>query len=176
MSNTFFTKISGNSRDRLQAYILLGFGLIFMLGALFLHPSPFAVPIGLLFFGLGILLSAIFNPARLTIAGVIFTLIGAVIFIAFKPIIPYDSGLAVIASGLALITIAFLTRRGYIGKGAVTPGILILLVGLLLYQPTGREASKFLAPFILSLWFPGVMLFLIGLIYYVQSIRKHKTE
>ena len=177
MSNAFFTKFSTKpgeyDRARSQAYVLLALGIILILGALILHPSPFAVPAGLLLFGLGMLISAAFNPARLAIAGVIYTLVGAVIFDAFKPIIPYDNGLAVIAVGLALLAIAFLARRGYVGTGAVSPSILILIVGILLYPPTGRTASRFLAPFILSLWFPGILLLLLGSIYYLQSIRKN---
>lgn len=176
MSNAFFTKIGAYNRERSQAYVLLALGIILILGALLLHPSPFVVPVGLLFFGLGTLISAAFNPARLAIAGIIYTLVGAVIFDAFKPIIPYDSSLAVIAVGLALFAIAFLARRGYVGTGAISPSILILIVGILLYQPTGRTASRFLAPFILSLWFPGVMLLLIGSLYYLQSIRKNDKQ
>lgn len=176
MSNLLSTKFGAYKRDRLQAYVLLGLGIILLLGALLLHPSPFAAPIGLLFFGLGTLIAAAFNPARLTIAGVIYTLIGAVIFDAFKPIIPYDNGMAVIAVGLALLAIAFLARRGYIGTGAISPGILILIVGFLLYPPTGRTIARLLAPFILSLWFPGLMLLLLGLIYYVRSMVENTKD
>jgi hypothetical protein len=171
MSNVFFAK----KRAILQAYILLGFGLIFLLGALLLHLNPFAVPVGLFLFGLGLLISAAFNPARLMIPGVIYTLIGAVIFIAYKPIIPfipYDGGLVVIVVGIAMLALALLARQGYVGKGAMSPGFLVLLVGLFLYPPTGKAATKFFAPIILSLWFPGVMLLLIGLIYWFLSIRR----
>jgi hypothetical protein len=176
MSNIFFTGTREQKRSVLQVYVLLGLGLIFLLGALFLHLNPFADPLGLFLFGLGLLVSAAFNPSRLAIAGVFYTLVGAAIFIAFKPIIPYDNGLVVIAVGLALLAMALLARRGYIGAGAVTPGVLVFLVGLLLYPPTGRTASRLLAPFILSLWFPGTMLLFIGLVYWFLNIWKTKRS
>jgi hypothetical protein len=157
----------------LQVYVLLGLGLLFLLGALFLHLQPFTAPIGLFCFGLGILISTIFNPSRLVIAGVLFTLIGAAIFIAYKPVLPYDNALVVIAVGLALLALAFLARKGYVGAGAVTPGLLVLLVGLVLYPPTGRTATKLLAPFVLSLWFPGILLLLLAGVYWALNVRKH---
>src|SRR5262245_37434036 len=138
-------------RSMLQAAVLLGFGMFFLLGALFLHLNPLKNPIGLFCFGLGILLSTVCNPSRLAIAGVFFTLVGASIFLAYQPLLPYDNALVVIAIGAAWLIIAYLSRRGYVGAGAVTPGLLVLLVGLLLYPPTGRTASRLLAPFLLSL-------------------------
>lgn len=172
MSNAFLPEASEHRRSMLQAYVLLALGLLFLLGALFLHLNPYANPIGLLFFGLGTLGAALCKPSRLAIAGVIYTLVGAAIFLAFKPVIPYDNGLVVITVGLALLILALLARRGYISTGAITPGILVLLVGLFLYPPTGRSATKLLAPFILSLWFPGAMLLLIGLVYGLLSLRQ----
>jgi hypothetical protein len=109
------------------------------------------------------------------IAGILSTLVGAAIFLAFKPIIPYDNGLVVLVVGVALLLIAWLARCGYVGTGAITPGMLVLLVGLFLYPPTGRNATKLLAPFILSLWFPGTMLLLLGLVYWFLSTRKTKS-
>ena len=172
MSKTLASPLKSHQRDTIQAYILLGFGLLFLLGALFLHLNPFAAPVGLLFFGLGLLVAALFNLFRIAIAGVIFTLIGAAIFIAYKPLIPYDGGLVVIAVGLAWLCLAFLARRGYIGTGAVSPGLLVLLVGFFLYPPTGRAATRLFAPFILSLWFPAVALLLLGGVYWFLSTRK----
>ncbi len=168
---------TGEHRCRtLQASALLIFGLLFLLGAIFFPVQPLKVPVGLFCFGLGILLSTVFNPSRLVIAGVLFTLIGAAIFLAYKPILPYDNALVVIAVGMALCILSFLTRRGYVGAGAITPGLVVLLVGLLLYPPTGGTASRFLAPFLLSLWFPGILLLLLGVIYGILSLRQGRGE
>ncbi|HEY0754768.1 MAG TPA: hypothetical protein VGD98_12465 [Ktedonobacteraceae bacterium] len=169
MPATSFMGIQGHRRATLQAYVLIGLGLLFLLGALFLHLNPLASPVGLFLFGFGMLIAMAFNPSRLAIAGVLITLIGAAIFIAYKPLIPYDNGLVIIAVGLALLVLAFLTRQGYVGGGAITPGILVLLVGFLLYPPTGGAADRMFAPFVLSLWFPGILLLLIGLVYWFLS-------
>ena len=176
MSGTSFAANREARRATLQAYVLIGLGIVFLLGALFLHLNPLPSPVGLFLFGFGMLIAMAFNPARLAIAGVLFTLIGAAIFIAYKPLIPYDNGLVIIAVGLALLVLALLARQGYVGAGAVTPGILVLLVGLLLYPPTGRAADKMFAPFILSLWFPGILLLLIGLVYLFLSMRAHRKS
>ncbi len=174
MLNTSLTGARKNERGALQAYVLMALGLLLLLGAFFLHLNAFSNPVGLFTLGLGLLVSVVFNPTRLAIPGVIFTLVGAAIFIAYKPLIPYDNGLVVIVIGLALLIIALLTRRGYIGGGAASPGLLVLLVGFFLYPPTGQAATMLLAPFILSLWFPGIALFLLGLIYWFLSFRQTK--
>ena len=102
----------------------------------------------------------------------LFTLIGAAIFIAYKPLFKYDNALVVIAVGIALLGIAFAARRGYVGGGAFTPGILVLLVGLVLYPPIGNSIDGTIAPFILSLLFPSIMFLLLGVIYLALDRRK----
>src|SRR6266516_6380546 len=176
MKGVFFmsTTMSTPSRTRnaLQSYVLIGLGVVFLLGALLLRLNPLAFPAGLFLFGIGLLIAAALNPARLMISGLLYTFIGAAIFIAFKPLIPFDGIFVVIASGLALLGIALAARRGYVSAGALTPSIFILLVGLLLYPPTGGAISMLLAPFILSLWFPGIALLLLGLVYWFVSTRR----
>jgi len=170
------TLVSPMSRDfkhpMLQSYILIGLGVLFLLGAVILRLNPLATPVGLFLLGLSLLAASIVNPARLAIAGILYTFIGAAIFLAFKPLIPFDGSIVVIASGLALLGIALAARRGYVSAGALTPGVFVLLVGLLLYPPVGGTVSMILAPFILSLWFPGVALLVLGLVYRFVSARK----
>jgi hypothetical protein len=76
----------------------------------------------------------------------------------------------IIAISLALLGIALMARKGYIGAGALTPAIFAFLVGLIQYPPTG--IARVIAPFILSLWFPGIALLVLGLVYWFLSIRK----
>src|SRR5439155_11900816 len=94
MKGVFFmsTTMSTPSRTRnaLQSYVLIGLGVVFLLGALLLRLNPLAFPAGLFFFGIGLLIAAALNPARLMISGLLYTFIGAAIFIAFKPLIPFD--------------------------------------------------------------------------------------
>jgi len=161
------------SRPNLQAYFLIALGILLLLIALILHPNPFALPIGLFIFGAGLLIAAFINPKRLVIAGLLITLIGAAIFTAFKHVgIPYDNSIVVIGVGLALLGIALAARRGYVSASAFTPGVLVLLVGLLLYPPTGRVLDRVGAPFILSLWFPGIAFVLLGVIYWIINNRR----
>jgi len=154
------------NRNMLQSYILLGFGVIFLLGALLLRLNFRVYPVGLFLFGLGLLIAAAVNPTRLVIAGLFFTFVGATYF----RLLPFDNALLIIAIGLALLGIALMARRGYVGAGALTPGIFTLLVGLIQYPPLG--IARMLASFILSLWFPGIALLVLGLVYWFLSIRK----
>jgi hypothetical protein len=159
------------SRPVLQAYILLGFGVIFLLAALLLRLNPRAYPVGLFLFGLGLLVAAAVNPARLVIAGLFYTFVGATFLLGgFKRFIPSNSALLIIAISLALLGIALMARRGYIRAGALTPGLFALLVGIIQYPPTG--IARVIAPFILSLWFPGSALLVLGLVYWFLSTRK----
>jgi len=159
-----------HSRPVLQAYILLGFGVIFLLAALLLRLNPRAYPVGLFLFGFGVLVAAAFNPARLVIAGLFYTFVGAAFLLSFKRLIPFDNALLIVAISLALLGIALMARRGYIRAGALTPGIFVFLVGIIQYPPTG--IARLIAPFILSLWFPGSALLVLGLVYWFLSTRK----
>ena len=158
------------NRNALQSYILLGLGVIFLLGALLLRLNFRAYPVGLFLFGLGLLVAAAVNPTRLVIAGLFFTFVGAAFFLGLKQLLPFDNALLIIAISLALLGIALMARKGYVGAGALTPAIFAFLVGLIQYPPTG--IARVIAPFILSLWFPGIALLVIGLVYWFLSIRK----
>lgn len=161
------------SRPNLQAFFLIALGIILLLLALILHPNPFALPIGLFVFGAGLLIAAFIHPKRLIIAGLLITLIGAAIFTAYRHVgIPYDNSLVVIVVGVALLGIALAARCGYVSASAFTPGILVLLVGFLLYSPVGGAANRAVAPFILSLWFPGIAFVLLGVIYWILYNQK----
>ena len=157
-------------RPALQSYVLLGLGVIFLLAALLLPLNPRAYPVGLLLFGLGVLVAAAINPARLVIAGLFYTFVGAAFFLGFKRLLPFDNALLIIAISLALLGIALMARRGYIRAGALTPGIFAFLVGIIQYPPTG--IARLIAPFILSLWFPASALLVLGLVYWFLSTRK----
>ena len=163
---------TSQANNRRQAYVLLVLGAIFLVLAAILHPNPFTYPLGLLLFGIGMLAGAFFNPYRLMIGGILVTLIGASIFLAYKNTLIPDAGNSIVlAIGLGLIGIALAARRGYVTAGAITPAIIVLLVGLVEYGPTAHYLPSTAAPFILSLWFPGVGLLILGLIYLLVSSR-----
>src|SRR5579883_1273877 len=71
-----------------QAYVLLLLGAIFLLAAWLLKLNPLAYPLGILCFGLGMLVASLLNPARLVIAACLTTALGVAVFLAFRQIIP----------------------------------------------------------------------------------------
>lgn len=151
--------------SRTQCYVLIGLGIIFLLGALLLHLSSSVYPIGLLLFGLGMLVAAFFNPYRLLLAGILVSLIGLSKYFQFANTIPNGSDTLYLAIGLALLAIAFAARRGYIGRGPITPALIVLLVGLIEYPPTFRLFPAGMVSFALSLWLPALGLLILGIIY-----------
>lgn len=173
MSKTIAISSTTQSNNRRQAYVLLALGVIFLVLALILHPNPLTYPLGLFLFGVGMLIGAFFNPHRLMIGGILVTLVGASIFLAYKQSILPDAGNSIVlAIGLGMVGIALVARRGYITAGALTPAIIVILAGLVEYGPTGRYLPSGAVPFILSLWFPGLGLLLLGLIYFFISRRR----
>jgi hypothetical protein len=119
------------------------------------------------------LLASALNPYRLVSAGLLVTLLGLAVFLTFKQFIPGSQVLSiyVLAIGLALLGIAIMARRGFVGPGAVTPGLIVIVVGIIEYLlAAGYTPSNFI-PFMLSLWLPGVGLLVLGVIYLTASVR-----
>ncbi len=173
MTKTGVVPSSTRTLNIRQAYVLLVLGVILLTLAWFLQLNPFVYPLGLFLFGLGMLIGAAFNPRRLLIAGILVTAIGASIFLAYKRTIIPDAGNSIVlAIGFGLVSIALAARRGYITAGAMTPAVIVLLVGLVEYRPTAQYLPANVTPFILSLWFPGLGLLVLGLIYALVSFRK----
>lgn len=174
MPKTVSIRTATRTSNRRQAYTLFLLGILCLLGAMILHLNPLTYPIGLFLFGFGMLIAAFFNPYRLMMAGILTTLIGIAIFFAFKPIIPDGGSILYLAIGLGLIGIAVAGRRGYVGAGAFTPGIIVIIAGLVEYGPTTHFFPKGFIPFILSLWFPGLGLVVLGVIYFLLSSRERE--
>jgi len=160
---------------RLQAFLLLLSGVLCLLAAWLLHPNPFAYPIGIVVLGLGMLVAAALNPYRLVAGGILTTLIGVAVFLSFKPVIPVLRGQDLVtfllAVGLAELAIALMTRRGYIGVGAVTPGLIVVAVASIELLLAEHLTPGNFVPFMLSLWLPGIGLLVLGLMYGTVSMR-----
>src|SRR5258706_15926844 len=135
MSTNISQRFRLHNREAVQAYILLGFGVVFLLGALLLQLNYRVYPVGLLLFGLGLLIAAAVNPSLLMDGGLFFTFLGAAFFLALRQLFPFDNALLIIAIGLALIGIALIARRGYVTAGVFTPGHSTPLCGLNSYTP-----------------------------------------
>src|SRR5258708_32802203 len=159
----------------MNALLLLILGVLCLLAAWLLHPTPFAYPVGILVLGLGMLLAAALTPHRLVIGGILTALIGLAVFLSFKPVIPVLRGQDLVpfllAIGLAELAIALMTRRGYIGVGAVTPGLIVVAVAIIGFLlPEHLPPGNFL-PFMLSLWLTGIGLPVLVFIYGAGRMR-----
>ena|SRR5712692_3041126 len=179
MSKEFSMSDTTRARNRSQAYVLLLLGIICLLAAWLLHPNMGIYPVGVVVFGVGMLIASIINPYRLMIASLMVTLLGIAVFLFYKHIIPGNQVFPVyiIAMALGLLGIALMVRRGYIGAGAVTPGLIVLAVGIIEYLLVGGYSIGSLTPgrfvsFMLSLWLPGIALTVLGLIYLFTGARK----
>jgi hypothetical protein len=154
-----------------QAYVLLILGGIFLLVALLLHPDTHIYPLGAFLLGVGMLVAAFLYPYRLMIAGWLTTLLGLVTFLFFTGYIGTDVifPVLILAIGLGVLAIALMGRRGYVGTGALSPGLMVAGFGILEYLvATGRTPAG-LFPFMLSLWDPGIGLLSLGLVYLLME-------
>lgn len=159
------------AKNRHQAFALLLMGIVCLLVAWLVHPDSSVYPVGVMVLGIGMLIGVILNPYRLMIASLLVALVGVAVFLAFKGLIPGNQALPayIIAMGLGLIVIALMTQRGYIGKGAITPGVIVLVVGIIeALLAAGRTPAGFI-PFMLSFWLPGIGLVVLGLAYLATS-------
>jgi hypothetical protein len=154
---------------RRQAAVLFLLGLLFLALAWLLHPDVYAYPVGVLLLGIGMLIATFFYPARLIIASCILTTLGIAIFLFFKHLIPGNQVFPsyILALGIGLLIIAFFTRRGYIGAGALTPALLVIVVGIIEALLVANLTPPGFLSFMLSLWLPGTGLLLLGVIYFL---------
>ncbi len=161
------------SRSQQQGYVLMILGIICLIAAWLAKYNPYTYPIGVLLLGIGLLIAAFFNPARLIIAASLVTAIGIAVFLTFKHLIPGGQVLAayILAIGIGLLAIAFAARRGYVGKGAMMPAIIVIIVGIIeALLAAGLTPANFV-PFMLSLWLPGAGLLILGITYLLASRR-----
>ena len=179
MSTKIFPRTSSKNTMYLQAYVLLILGIACLLAALLIHPSTSDYPVGVMIFGLGMLIACIVNPYRLVIASFLTTTLGITAYLFFKHLIVGNEVFPeyIIAMGIGLIGIALMARLGYVGTGALTPGIFVLGVGIIEYWLISGYSVGSLTPerfitFMLSLWLPSSGLLLLGLIYLLLSMRK----
>jgi hypothetical protein len=172
MSKKFSGHAVTRARSRRQALLLLLSGIICVLVAWLLHPSTATYPIGVLVFGAGIFLAALLNPYRLMAAGWLMLLLGIAVFLFFSGHISGGQVFPayIVAIGLALLGIALMGRRGYIKAGAVTPGLIVLAVGIVEVLLVANRTPSNFVPFMLSLWLPAIGLLVLGLVYLIASV------
>ncbi len=171
------TKFSGfavtHARNLRQSYVLLALGIVCLLVAWLLHPSTDTYPLGVLALGIGLMIAGLLNPYRLLIGGWLGTFVGLAVFLFFSHRIPGGQVFPayIVAMGVGLIGIGFMGRRGYVKAGAVSPGLIVLGIGIVEVLLIGNNTPSGFLPFILSFWFPGIVLVISGLIYLAISGR-----
>lgn len=174
MSKKFSGHFVTRARERRQALLLFLFGIICLLAAWLLHPSSTTYPLGVLVLGAGVFIAALVNPYRLMIAGWLVLLLGIAVFLFFSGRISGAQAFPayIVAIGLALLGIAIMGRRGYVKAGAISPGLIVLLVGIIEVLLVANRTPANFVPFMLSLWLPAFGLLVLGVIYLVVSIRE----
>ena len=172
MSKKFSGHFVTRARDRRQALLLLLFGIVCVLVAWLVHPAPLTYPLGVLVLGAGVFIAALVNPYRLMIAGWLTLLLGIVVYLFYSGHISGAQAFPafIVAMGLALLGIALMGRRGYVKAGAVSPGLIVLLVGIIEVLLIANRTPANFVPFMLSLWLPAIGLLVLGVIYLVVSI------
>jgi hypothetical protein len=171
MQQLFSAYAGGRTDTRRQAYVLLLLGFIFLVFAWLGMFNSFAV--GIFLFGLGMLGAAPLNPRRFLPAGWLTTMLGVATFLMFRQYIPNSQIISahILAIGLGLLGIAWMAHRGYIGTGALTPGLFVIGLGVVEFLQAAHLTPAILVPFALSLWLPGFGLFVLGLFSLVASRR-----
>lgn len=174
MSKKFSGHVITRARNLRQAYILLLLGIVCLLIAWLLHPSTRDYPLGVLVLGIGITIAALLNPYRLTAASWLVLLLGIAVFLFFGGHIPGGQAFPayIVAIGVALLGIAIMGRRGYIKAGAVTPGVIVLVVGIVEVLLIANRTPQNFVPFMLSFWLPGIGLCVLGVVYLAASIKE----
>lgn len=157
-------------RNLRQAYALLILGVVCLLLAWLWHS---AYPLGVLVLGLGMSIATLLNPYRLSAASWLVTPLGLAVFLAFNHNLPGSQTFPayIIAIGIGLLGCALMARRGYIGKGPVTPGLIVLAIGVIEYLLIGGYTPSNFVPFMLSFWLPGIGLLILGVLYLLANLR-----
>lgn len=160
-------------RSRRQAFALLILGVVCLLLAWLWRPSTATFPLGVLVLGVGMTIATFLNPNRLAAASWLVTPLGLAVFLAFNHTLPGGEifPVYIIAIGIGLLGCALMARRGYIDRGPVTPGLIVLVIGLVEFLLIGGHTPDKFLPFMLSFWLPGVGLLILGILYLFASLR-----
>jgi hypothetical protein len=171
MRTTLSVCIPNQAYNRSQAYMLLLLGGVFLALAQLRVLSPY--PVGELLFGLSMLVASVLNPSRFMAAGWLASSIGVATVLIFGHFIPASQVLTahILAIGLGLLGITWMTRRGYLDAGALTPALLVIVVAAIEYLVAVHLTPTGFVPFMLSLWLPGLGLPVLGLAALAMSGR-----
>ena len=154
--------ISARRSARAQGIALLVMGIISAALAITLHPIN---QLDLLALGVGLFIAWAFDTAHLFIPAILITLAGLVNVLWQYGVIrnAWLEGAHLIAIGLAVLIILLAAQRGAFGVGAnpITPGILIVVLGIALLM-LGTGIGGAVNAFVFGLWLPMLVFLLVG--------------
>jgi hypothetical protein len=127
-----------------------------------------------LLLGLGCLLGFFIFPQRLFIPAALMLPLGVVNVLASTGVLNgnYAAAYYFIGLSISLLALAQAVRlkRGWVQPGALTPGLFLLLFGVVLLAAANSGA---LGQILYSLWLPTMVLGALGLGYTVMAVLKH---
>lgn len=159
----------GLTAPRTQALALVALGIVCAVLALVSRPLAGS---GLLALGVGLLLAHLIYRSRLFIPGVTITAFAVAYLLNAAGIISNGAlyGAYILAAALSVGLCAIAARAGYIGHDALSPALLLALIGALVVGVTLPGASAFYATFV-SLVMSAIALGALGIIYFFLPTR-----
>lgn len=159
----------GLIRPRTQALALIALGIV--CAVLALLTRPFAGS-GLLALGVGLLLAHLIYRQRLFIAGMTVTAFAVAYVLNAQHVISDGElyGAYILAAALSVGVNVIAARRGYIGHDALSPALLLALIGALVVGSALPGTDAFYANFVL-LDMPAIVLAALGIVYFFAPER-----
>lgn len=170
MAKNAYIRAIRRMQNRRQASLLVLFGIICLLLAWLVHPNTGVAPIGVFVLGLCMLVSVALNPYRIVIAACMTTTLGFAVFLVFRGWADVLTAY-ILALGVGLLAVAFAARRGLVGRGALSPALFVIGVGIVEYLLAKHMTPEGFIPFMLSLWLPGILLPILGVLYWLTGAR-----
>lgn len=159
----------GLTQPRMQALALIALGIVCAVLALLTHLLTGA---GLLALGVGLLLAHLIYRPRLFIPGVTATAFALAFLLNAARVISDGElyGAYILAAALSVGVCAIAARRGAIGHDALSPALLLALIGALVFGMALPGVGAFYTAF-LSLEMPAIVLAALGVIYFFAPER-----
>jgi hypothetical protein len=159
----------GLTRPRAQALALVALGIVCAVLALL---TNLLAGSGLLALGLGLLLAHLIYRSRLFISGVTVTAFAVAYLLNAADVISNGarSGVYILAAALSVGVSVIAARRGYIDHDALSPALLLALIGALAIGVALPGTDAFYGAFVL-LDMPAVVLAALGVFYFFAPER-----
>jgi hypothetical protein len=159
----------GLTPPRAQAVALIALGVVCALLSLTIHPLAGS---GLLALGVGLLLAHLVYRPRLFIPGVTATAFALAYLLNAARLVSNSElyGAYILAAALSVGLSVLAARRSYVGHDALSPALLLALIGALVVGTALPGTGAFYGVFV-SLTMPAIALAALGVIYFFAPER-----